>query len=547
MSDKVKTPLAMFYRWEEETPEKVFLRQPTALVWREYTWAEVADQVRRVASYLAGKKYPAGSRIAIWSSNSKDWPIVDLAIMLAGHVSVPIYPGQDVASARYVLDHSESRLLFAGAFDMHARLGEALLDGMETVGMLGCQCDVDLTLEDIVQQYEPFGDSPLPDPQGLMTLVYTSGTTGNPKGVMHVHETPGHVVPGLVHAFRLDEPNSRLFSFLPMAHAAERVIVEYTGLYSNTPISFSEGQDTFGEEIRSVQPTFFFAVPRLWIKFKEGIDAKFSPEQQAAFTGEQKAEVARALGLAEGRVIITGSAPTPRDVQDWFLSMGIALRDAYGMTENFVHGMCWLKNDEPISGCVGQVMDPVIQIRISDAGEVQFKSKGLMKGYYLNPEKTAEVFDDGWYCTGDAGRFDEDGNLWITGRISEVFKTTKGKFIVPTRLENLFGRSELLAQFCVYGHGLDQPAILATLSELGRELDESALLAELEALLEEINGEVPPYERVQQLIITPEWTIENGLLTPTMKLKRNQIVQAYSDAAEEAAASSMVVLLGTRS
>ena len=330
---------------------------------------------------------------------------------------------------------------------------------------------------------------------------------------------------------------------LPLAHAAERVIVWMTGLYSNTPISFSEGQETFAQEIRSVQPTFFFAVPRLWIKFKEGIDAKFSAEQQAAFTEEQKREIAAMLGFGAGRFIVTGSAPTPRDVQDWFLNMGIALRDAYGMTETFVHGVAWGKDDQPISGCVGQVMDPSLQLRISDAGEVQFKSKGLMKGYYKNPEKTAEVFDDGWYCTGDSGRFDEDGNLWITGRISEVFKTTKGKFIVPTRLENLFGRCEYLAQFCVHGHGLDQPCLLATLSESGREVPPAQLKATLEALLEAVNAEVPPYERVVRIVITPEWTIDNGLLTPTMKLKRNQIVAAYTAEATAESGLEKVTIL----
>lgn len=543
MTTDVKTPLQMFYRWEQETPDKVFLRQPKSLEWREYSWREVADQARRIASFLLSKNYPAGSRIAIWSSNSKDWPIVDFAIMMAGHVSVPIYPGQDVGSARYVLEHSESRLIFAGAFDMHERFSEALTDGMETVAMIGCQCETDTSIDKILAQFPPLELSPLPDPQSLMTLVYTSGTTGNPKGVMHVHETPGHVVPSLVKSFRLDEPDGRLFSFLPMAHAAERVLVELTGLYSNTPISFSEGQETFGDEIRSVQPTFFFAVPRLWVKFKQGIDAMFSQEQQASLTAEQKREVAYALGLASGRIIVTGSAPTPRDVQDWFLSMGIALRDAYGMTENFVHGVGWLKNDQPISGCVGQPMDSSIQIRVSDLGEVQFKSAGLMKGYYLNPEKTAEVFDDGWYCTGDAGRFDEDGNLWITGRLSEVFKTTKGKFIVPTRLENLFGRSEYLAQFCVYGHGLDQPAVLVTLSEKGQTLEADALKGELLTLMEQINAEVPPYERISQVIVTPEWTIENGLLTPTMKLKRHQIVEAFREQAANVGQSGAVLLL----
>lgn len=174
-----------------------------------------------------------------------------------------------------------------------------------------------------------------------------------------------------------------------------------------------------------------------------------------------------------------------------------------------------------------------VQVRISDAGEIQFKSKGLMKGYYLNDEKTAEVFDDGWYCTGDSGKFDDDGNLWVTGRISEVFKTSKGKFIVPMRLEDHFGRSPLLAQFCLLGHGLDQPVLLATLSETGAAMDRAAVQADLEKLLEEVNSEVPAYERVGQIYVVPEWTIENALLTPTMKLKRNLIERTYREQIEQ--------------
>jgi long-chain acyl-CoA synthetase len=342
-----------------------------------------------------------------------------------------------------------------------------------------------------------------------------------------MHQTPGHVVPGLVEGFRMDAGENRMFSFLPMSHAAERIAVEMTSLYANAPISFSEGLATFGDEIRSVQPTFFFAVPRLWVKFKEGIDARIPPAAQSQLTGEQKSAIAHQLGLGEARLILTGSAPCPRDVQDWFLDMGIALRDGYGMTENFIHGCAWLHTDQPVSGCVGRPMDDRVQVRISDSGEIQFKSKGLMKGYYLNEEKTAEVFEDGWYCSGDSGRFDEDGNLWVTGRVSEVFKTSKGKFIVPTRLENHFGRCHSLAQFCVMGHGLDQPVLLTTLSESGMAVDQDTLKSELGSLLEEVNNEVPPYERVGQIYVVPEWTIENTLLTPTMKLKRKQIADTY--------------------
>ena len=533
MSTTVKSPLEMFYHWERETPEKVYLRQPTALVWREYTWAEVSDQVRRIASFLKGKDYPAGSRIAIWSSNSKDWPIVDLAIMLSGHISVPIYPGQDTVSANYIFNHSGAKLVFAGDFDQAEHVKDALVGGMETVAMLGCSFACDDSLEQIIATFPPYAESPIPVPDDVFTIIYTSGTTGNPKGVMHMHQTPGHVVPDLAEAFKMNDGESRLFSFLPMSHAAERILVGMSSLYSNSSISFSEGLATFGDEIRSVQPTFFFAVPRLWVKFKEGIDAKIPPAAQENLSDEQKAGIATLLGLGEARFILTGSAPCPRDVQDWFLRMGIALRDGYGMTENFIHGVGWLKNDQPVSGCVGQPMDDSIGVRLSDTGEIQFKSKGLMKGYYLDEEKTAEVFDDGWYCTGDSGRIDENGDLWVTGRLSEVFKTSKGKFIVPTRLEDHFGRSPLLAQFCVVGHGLDQPVLLTTLSETGATLDKQTVKSELQALIDEINNEVPAYERVGQVYVVPEWTIENALLTPTMKLKRHQIEQLYHDQIEQ--------------
>lgn len=541
MSSTVKTPLEMFYRWEQETPDKVYLRQPSNLEWRDYTWREVADQVRRIAAFLISKNYAPGSRIAVWSANSKDWPIVDLAIMLSGHISVPVYPGQDIESANYIFNHSECRLAFLGAFDLSARADEAQADGMETVAMLGCSIECGQSVDTIVREFEPYDESPVPDLEDIFTIIYTSGTTGNPKGVMHMHQTPGHVVPGLAKSFRMVGQENRLFSFLPMSHAAERIIVELISLYTNASLSFSEGLETFADEVRSVQPTFFFAVPRLWVKFKQGVDAKVPAEAQ--LNDEQKAGIARQLGLGEARCIITGSAPCPRDVQDWFLSMGIALRDGYGMTENFVHGCAWIKNDQPISGCVGQPMDESIQVRISDEGEIQFKSKGLMKGYYLEPEKTAEVFQDGWYCSGDSGKFDEDGNLWVTGRISEVFKTSKGKFVVPTRVEDFFGRCAHLGQSCVMGHGFDKPVLLATLSENSATLDEEMLRSDLEDVLSEVNGELAVHEQVGNIFVAPEWTIENGLLTPTMKLKRKQIEETYRAEVERRLSGSAVQFL----
>ena len=522
-----KTPLEMFYHWETTTPHQVYLRQPKNLQWTEYTWAQVGDAVRRTVAFLRSQGLPPGSRIAIWSSNSKDWPIVDLAIMMAGHISVPLYPGQDIPSARYILEHSGSELIFLGGFDAWEGADQAIPANILRIAMLGCKVPCPYALEEICESEAPLSESPLPDPNSTMTLIYTSGTTGNPKGVEHLHITPGYAVPDLTSATRMEVGHTRFFSFLPMSHAAERIIVEMASLYVNGQISFSEGLATFAEELRSVQPHLFFSVPRLWIKFKEGVDAKIPPAAQANLPAEVKAGIVRALGLAEARTIITGAAPCPRDVQDWFINMGVVLRDGYGMTENFIHGCFWTHNDHPKAGCVGRPA-ATVELKISDAGEVLFRSKGLMKGYYKEPEKTAEAIVDGWYHTGDSGRIDEDGCLWVTGRISEVFKSTKGKFIRPTDLESRLGRSALLSQYCVFGHGLDQPALLVFLSESGMKLEPSELTTQLSALLDQINAELPAWERIPQVFVTrEEWSIANGLLTPTMKLRRKQIEQRY--------------------
>ncbi|MBK6639546.1 MAG: AMP-binding protein [Rhodocyclaceae bacterium] len=542
MSDAVKSPLEMFYKWEKETPEKVFLRQPKALKWAEFTWAQVGDQARRVASYIRAQGYPAGSSIGIWSGNSMDWVVVDLAIMMSGHISIPVYPGQDIESAQYILEHSATRMIFLGSFDQAAKADSVIPAGMTKISMIGCTTPCDISLADVIAQNEPIKDSPVPDLDSVFTMVYTSGTTGNPKGVMHVHGTAGYTIPATLKKLVAKDPMPRYFSFLPLSHIAERVVVEISCLYSNGTISFSEGLATFAEELRSVQPTLFFAVPRLWLKFKEGVDAKVPPAMQAHLNEEQKAGIRAMLGLSKATTILTGSAPCPKDVQQWFIDMGMWLRDGYGMTENFIDGCGWNSDEPPLPGCVGTPWGTA-EVKISDAGEILFRSKGVMKGYYKEPEKTAEVIDgEGWYHSGDSGRIDENGNLWITGRISEVFKTTKGKFIKPIGLEGLFGRTELLAQFCVCGHGLDQPILLTTLSEIGKKADRAELTAKLEGVLKEINADLPPYERINQMFIAKEeWQIGNGLLTPTMKLKRKTIEGQYRPWVEQNIGKAAVV------
>lgn len=528
-NDQVVTPLECFYRWEQETPEKVFLRQPTKLQWHEYTWAEIADRVRRTAKFINTRNLAPGSRICIFAANSVDWFVVDLAIMLSGHISVPLYPGQDLDSANYILDHSECQLMFLGVVDQHARIDAELPNAIPRVAMLGCKTPCDYNLEAVITEHSPYTESPIPDPESTLTILYTSGTTGNPKGVMHSHGTPGKVVPGMIKAMRLDNKPERFFSYLPLSHAAERIIIEMISLYLNPTVSFSEGLETFADELRSVRPTYFFSVPRLWAKMKEGVDAKFPPEVQATFGEAEKAQIRSQLGLDQARFILTGSAPMPRDIQQWYIDMGLWLRDGYGMTENFVDGCIWHMPEKPVPGCVGKPFESA-KVKLTDEGEICFRSDGLMKRYYKDPEKTAEVLVDGWYHTGDSGRYDDDNNLWVTGRISEVFKTTKGKFIKPVRIEDHFGALEVLGQVCIFGHGKDQPLLLTNLSEVALGQSQESLTKMLKEGLEAINAELPSYERVPQIFVTKEsWQIDNGMLTPTLKLKRKAIEARYQD------------------
>jgi len=519
-----QTPLEMFYHWETTCPAQVFLRQAVAGRWQELTWAEVADRVRRTAAFLAARNLPPGSRIAIYAANCADWVIVDLAIMMSGHLSVPLYPGQDAEAVRYILDHSDSQLIFIGAFDLASRADAVLPTGLPRVAIHGCTVAAEHSLAAILASHSPLTASPRPDPAATFSLLYTSGTSGNPKGVMHAHGTPGRVMARMhgVWGIGRGAERERMISYLPLSHAAERAIIEMNALYSNATISFSAGPAHFADELREVRPTFFFSVPRLWSKFKQAVDAKFPAEVQRHWGEAEKAAVRTQLGLDRARVILTGSAPCPADIHHWYLDLGIELREGYSMTENFCDGAFWLAPGRPLPGCCGQPL-PGVEVKLAADDEICFRSTGLMTGYYREPEKTAEVLRDGWYHTGDSGRIDSHG-LWVTGRLSEVFKTTKGKFIKPTRLEALFTGTPLLQQVCVFGHGRHQPALAATLSPEALSMTEADLVTAITQLLANTNASLPPYERIDTAYLCrSEWTTAAGLLTPTLKIKRRAV------------------------
>ncbi len=549
MSEQSLQPLEMLYQWEAQKPEAVYLRQSKQGEFVDYTWGEVAQRARKLASYLKSLEFPAGSRIAIYSQNSPDWFVTDFAIMMSGYVSVPLYPGQSAASMRYVLDHSDSKLMFIGHADHPESIEQALEGtGIQRVGLLGCQSPCDINLETIVKTTEALQGTPLRDVDTLYTLMYTSGTTGNPKGVMHHFENVAWAVSRMAADIKLNE-QSRFFSYLPLSHTAERVLILLYSLYTGATVAFPESMETFSSDLQRVRPTFFFSVPRLWKKFKEGVESKVPAEVIGSMLADPekaegfKAQIQSQLGLDAAEFIITGSAPTPLDVQEWFLKLGMPLRNGYGMTENCIHGSICLEGD-PVPGTAGKPFSGC-EVKIGEGQEILFKTPAMMKGYYLNQEKTDEVLIDGYYHTGDTGFIDEQGLLHVTGRLSEAFKTTKGKFVKPSNIEDVMADLSCLGQMCAIGHGMEAPVLLAGLSELGAAKSREEIEAEITAELPAINARLPVHERIAQVfLVADEWTIDNELLTPTMKLKRNGIIDRYQSKAEASVPQGLVAWEG---
>ncbi|MCV6614736.1 MAG: AMP-binding protein, partial [Cellvibrionaceae bacterium] len=436
-----KTPLEKLYEREQNTPSQLYLRQSVNGDWLDFDWRSFGLHARKIAAFLHSLNLEDGSRIAIHAKNCAEWMMVDVGIMLAGHVSVPLYPGQPEASMRYCLEHSDSKVMFMGRTDNPEALVAAIPEGVVKVGIWGNKEPVDISSEEIFARFEPYAQSPVPALDQLFTIMYTSGTTGNPKGVMHAYSSVAFTVPRMIAEEKYDH-NDRFFSYLPLSHAAERIVVGLMSIYTGSVVHFGEGLDTFVRDLQRVRPTFFFSVPRLWKKFKEGVDAKLPPAKQKILFNIPilsyfiKKKIQKGLGLDKTRKCVTGSAPTPKDLQEWYVNLGLPLMDGYGMTENFIYGC--ICRDKPIPGSVGGTYADN-EVKIGENNEILFKSRAIMQGYYLEPEKTAEVLRDGYYHTGDTGYIDDNGNLYVTGRVSAVFKTTKGKFIKPTTVETRFG------------------------------------------------------------------------------------------------------------
>jgi long-chain acyl-CoA synthetase len=530
-------PLQSLYRWEREAPDCVFLTQPySGGKLREWTWAQMAGEVRRMAAYLREQNWEPGTRVGILSKNCAWWIMADLAIWMAGHVTVPVFPSLMPHSVRKILEHSEAKGCFFGDTDDPEvpRLG--IPGEVRRIALPTAPASAAVAWADVVSTVRPMSESPTRPAGDLATIIYTSGTTGAPKGVMHSFSALACDALSLratVNATSAD----RFLSYLPLAHVVERSGLEVTSLLVGSRIFFVETVNTFLDDLRRAQATIFLSVPRLLVKFQQNVFQKISKEKLnkrlriPLLRHVVKKKILSALGLGTVRIAASGAAPLPEDVLLWYRGLGLPLAEGYGMTETLITHLP--KHTQVRPGYVGPALDGV-ETRLSETGELLVKSPMNMMGYYKEPEASRTAFDgDGYFRTGDLVRIDPDGQTRIIGRVKEQFKTSKGKYVAPAPIESRLAEHPAVESCCLMGSGLPSPFALVVLNAEARARCEGAAARKameesLEAQLTSLNAGLDPHERVAFVAVVPEpWTIDNELITPTLKIRRSKVEQRY--------------------
>lgn len=526
------SPLAQFLKWEKEIPQQTFLRQPIKGQWVTWTYQQAGEEIRRAASGLLSQNLPAKSHVALLSKNCAHWVMADLAIMMAGHISIPIYPTLTAPSIQQILEHSEAKLIIIGKLDNYSSQQPGIPSGITKIGISLYGIDEANTWESWVKNNPALQKPHEWKSDDLLTIMYTSGTTGKPKGVMHNVGAFDTGITNACHELGIQQ-HPVLFSYLPMSHIAERMGIEIMGIYQGGSFSFAETLDSFPKNLADTQPTHFFAVPRIWGKFQEKILEKLPQKKLDTLLSIPiistliKKKIKKNLGLSRAGQIFSGAAPISVDLQKWYERIGIRILQAYGMTEDCVYAH-FNRNETNRHGTVGTPLKG-LQVKIANDGEIRVKCPGVTKGYYKEPELTKDIFDEeGFLKTGDQGQISADGFLTITGRVKDLFKTDKGKYIAPAPIEVRLLRNTDIEQVCVVGMGVPQPLMLVVLSAKGKAKSKEEITQSLTQTLSEINPGLESYETIEKAVIMKnDWTVENGFITPTLKVKRNEIEKVH--------------------
>ncbi len=542
MNDAVNSKLILDYIYDREqaTPDRVYLTQPLGggqVV--DYSWAEVLRQARCMASYIEGRGFAPGSKIAILSKNCAWFFMAELAIWMAGCTTVSIFPTENAETIRYVLEHSESKMIFLGKLDEWELQSAGVPEQLERIVFPLAPAMPGLFWDVLVASHSPMSGRPERQAKDLAMLVYTSGSTGQPKGVMHHFEGITRALEAISLVIESSDQD-RYISYLPLAHVVERAFIECNTFINGGHIFFAESLTTFISDVQRARPTVFLSVPRLWLKFQGGVFAKMSAGKLdlllrlPVINKIIGKKILTGLGLDQVRLAGSGSAPIPASLIQWYRRLGLNLLEGYAMTEDFACSHLSSAQHSEV-GFVG-VPCGGVEVRIGADNEIQIKSPGQMAGYFKQPElDRASLTEDGFFCTGDQGMRRPDGMLKITGRIKELFKTGKGKYVAPAPIENRLNASPLIEMSMVSGVGEEAAYALILLAEEQRALlsdpvEKARIEAELGQLLDATNAALVNYEQLRMLVVIADpWSIENGCLTPTMKIKRSRIEARVSE------------------
>jgi long-chain acyl-CoA synthetase len=520
------------------TPEQVYLCQPIDRQWRQWTWAEAHDEAERLAAALRRLGLEPGDRVGLMSKNCAHWVIADIAMILAGLVSVPIYPTANARTVGQVLEHSGARACIVGKLEAPETQLAGVPDSVTSIAMPYPGAKGQYRWDDLVADEAGDFEAHAASEDDLATLLYTSGSTGEPKGAMHSYASFAFVGESLARAIGV-RSGDRILSYLPLSHCTERAYVGAGSFYGGSTLYFVESLDTFAEDLVHARPTLFGSVPRLWKKFQLGVLDKVGHKKLETLLKIPlvatlvRRRVQRELGLDRCDWFASGSAPIAPVLLEWWHRLGITISEGWGMTETFAYGTQVGRGQTPRFGTISKAL-PGVELKTTDADELLIRCPSMMQGYYKQQQLTEDSFTDGFFHTGDRAFIDDDGWVTITGRIKEVFKTDKGKYIAPVPLESELAKNELIETACVVGERLDQPVALVQLAE-HVDLDMRELRSRLVDTLERVNADLEPHERLARIIVIKEpWTIDNELLTPTLKVKRDAVEKRYRDIVERA-------------
>ena len=574
-------------------PNDVAMRHKRFGIWKEFTWEEYLNKVISVSLGFYELGVREGDKVAIHSENRPEWVFADLAAQTLGSVSVGIYPTSPASEVEYLLSHSEASVLVVEDEEQLDKALEAWdrLEKLQKIIVIDPRGVKDLndpriiTFEDLINLGDLVVGKSFEEMTKTITssetaiIVYTSGTTGPPKGAMITHENLrfAAITWGLVYDYR---KNDEVLSYLPLCHVAERVISVANAVYHGYVVNFGEDTNSFTEDLREVQPTFFLGVPRVWEKMLAAVQIRSNDAtwlkrslfnfwiKQGELLLERRLKnksnfidsiwfgigwlfvfrsLKKRLGMMRVREALSGAAPIAPQVLEFLMSVGVPVREGYGMTENTAVATI-VPADELYLGSVGKAL-PLCEVRIAEDGEILTRSEGTFKGYFKNLEATKETIIDGWLHTGDIGHIDEFGHLWITDRKKDIIITAGGKNLSPSEIENRIKISPYVREAMVIGDkrkyltaliGIESDTVgdwatrqgipYTTYEDLSSKDEVNELVS---MIINDANKDFAQVETVKYFKLIPlELDHEDGQLTATQKVKRAAITEQFADLIE---------------